>query len=128
MKTFCHSDFAVECREDRTGQGKLNFPQGDSMIVVPPPRIFTSLFSLLSSSFFSPLFRLFCSFVVVRERDGLAGWRPPLGADSSLINGFKVSLIESNFLVLPVILIRRETENGYHNFSHFEISLNLDAN
>lgn len=57
-----------------------------------------------------------------RERDGLAGWRPPLGADSSLINGFKVSLIESNFLVLPVILIRRETENGYHNFSPFSKS------
>lgn len=48
------------------------------------------------------------------------GWvGAALGADSSLINGYKVSLIESNFLVLPVILIRRETENGYLNFSSF---------
>lgn len=85
----------------------------------------------ISLSFFLLLFsrRFSASSVRQREREiesdftGM-GWSGPL--DSSLINGFKVSLIESNFLVLPVILIRRETENGYLNFFSlsffFEIS------
>lgn len=76
---------------------------------------------LLSSPLFSPLFRFFRSTERERLRVISRGW-----VDSSLINGFKVSLIESNFLVLPVILIRRETENGYLNFFSlsffFEIS------
>lgn len=42
------------------------------------------------------------------------GW-----VDSSLINGFKVSLIESNFLVLPVILIRRRTDTSISSLSLF---------
>lgn len=79
----------------------------------------------ISLSFFLLLFSRRFSASSVRQRERLRvisrGW-----VDSSLINGFKVSLIESNFLVLPVILIRRETENGYLNFFSlsffFEIS------
>lgn len=69
---------------------------------------------LLSSPLFSPLFRFFCSTERERLRVISRGW-----VDSSLINGFKVSLIESNFLVLPVILIRRRTDTSISSLSLF---------
>lgn len=114
--------FAVECRAriGTTGQDReIKFPSGRFDEQVASSRIFISLFFSLSLS--PPFF----SFVG-REKRGRdrkrvisRGWARPLGADSSLINGFKVSLIESNFLVLPAILIRRETGNGYLNFFSF---------
>lgn len=78
----------------------------------------------ISLSFFLLLFsrRFSASSVRQREREiesdftGM-GWSGPL--DSSLINGFKVSLIESNFLVLPVILIRRRTDTSISSLSFF---------
>lgn len=72
----------------------------------------------ISLSFFLLLFSRRFSASSVRQRERLRvisrGW-----VDSSLINGFKVSLIESNFLVLPVILIRRRTDTSISSLSFF---------
>lgn len=115
MKTFCHSDSRSSVERGTTGNrtGKLNFPQGDSMMAGSRSSgIFISL------SFFLLLFSRRFSASSVRQRERLRvisrGW-----VDSSLINGFKVSLIESNFLVLPVILIRRRTDTSISSLSFF---------